>query len=235
MRNASVGMVATLAVALSTLAAGCGGIVMFDPDGAGGSGGSGSGAADTSVGAGPQVGGGPTTTGPQCELLSETRGASVAANLNLVGNVSWDNPEAVTEFGSGFAEIAGMSEGDTSRYLIAQDFGFALPPTATVFGVEVRWTREGLSGAGLEDNEVRLLKFGDPAGENRAAFGQTWGAFSLEVPYGGADDLWGEPWSAADVNDPSFGAALSVFYNFFAGNDWARATDVSITVYFTEC
>ena len=52
---------------------------------------------------------------------------------------------------------------------------------------------------------------------------------------GGADDLWDTSWRVADVNDPSFGAALSVAYTSFAGNDWPQVTDVTVTVTFTDC
>ena len=217
---------------LPTGAAGCGGKVLFEDDGDG-DGGSGATGAGPAAGAGPQAGGA-STTGPTCELFSETRGASVASNDASVGNRAWEDVEAVIEGASGTAEVSAMTDGEISHYLTAQGFGFSLPATATVVGVEVSWTRSALSGGGLVDSEVRLLKLGSPAGANRPSF-DFWGAAPVTSLTGGADDLWDTSWSVADVNDPSFGAALSVAYTSFAGNDWPQVTDVTVTVTFTDC
>ncbi len=65
---------------------------------------------------------------------------------------------------------------------------------------------------------------------------QAWTRDYLDVIYGGPTELWGEQWTAADINDPGFGAALSATYEFMAGNDWAKVDTVSITVdYLATC
>jgi hypothetical protein len=122
-----------------------------------------------------------------------------------------------------------MTSGEVSQYLKATGFGFALPANALVSGIYAQWERRSLSAVGLMDNAVRLVKDGVVQTEDRSE-NKVWQTKAEVSTYGGSNDLWGVPWTAADVNSATFGAALSVKYTSISGNDWAYAHDVSVSV-----
>lgn len=79
------------------------------------------------------------------------------------------------------------------------------------------------------DNLVKLVKAGSVAGNSKAS-ATHWGVTDEWVSYGGAQDLWGTTLSPSDVNNASFGAALSAVAGSGAT---AKVTAMRITVYYT--
>jgi hypothetical protein len=144
--------------------------------------------------------------------------------------VVWQNPDNIKARDGAFAAAPGLAGDESSEQLTATGFGFALPPTAIVHGVQVTVRRQTLSGSSaLRDTTVRLVSGGGPVGGNRA-LGTAWPFTATDVVYGSSSDLWGRPWTAAEVNDPSFGVALAARYVRTAGNDHARVDSVQMAV-----
>jgi len=79
------------------------------------------------------------------------------------------------------------------------------------------------------DNLVKLVKAGSVAGNSKAS-ATHWGVTDEWVSYGGAQDLWGTTLSPSDVNNASFGAAVSAVAGSGAT---AKVTAMRITVYYT--
>lgn len=62
------------------------------------------------------------------------------------------------------------------------------------------------------EQEVKIVKADGSIGTQNKASLSTWGQTANPgyTSYGGAADLWGETWTAADINDADFGAVINV-------------------------
>ncbi len=124
-----------------------------------------------------------------------------------------------------------LDDDEVSHYLMGTNFGFAIPPDATICGIEVTFDRSSSSGiAGgdrIRDNVVMLVKNGavDVDGDNKADKSSNWPTDDTNITYGSQFDLWGLTWTPADINSGNFGVALSV-YN--ANNNHERTARVDI-------
>jgi len=169
------------------------------------------------------------TTGP----ASPSTGADLAG----IGTEVWQstgNIFASDATGSSTGQrayVSAMTSGEVSRYLVAGGFGFAIPPGGLVTGIEAHVERRALSGIGIVDESVRLVRAGTVGSSNRS-IGGVWSTTDAIQDYGGATDLWGATWAPADVNDPGFGVALAVRYSSTAGNDWPLVDHVQMTVHY---
>jgi hypothetical protein len=155
------------------------------------------------------------------------------ADDSAVGSVLWSNESEITLDNGLFAE-ASLND-DISHYLKADNFGFSIPSGVTITGIVVEWYKAQLTttrGAiAVIDNAVRIVKDGS-IGSTDKSNGTAWGIGSL-VTYGGSSDLWGESWTAEDINDPTFGAVISAQLGA-SGSNTAQVDYCKITVYYTE-
>jgi hypothetical protein len=135
------------------------------------------------------------------------------ADVSDVGTIEWYHPDYITTPGTPYA-IANNIPGDggISHYLQGSSYGFVIPTGATINGITVVINRQstGSNAPFLRDYVVSLVKGGNIVGDNKAVTETDWpsGSFGTQS-YGGATDLWGTTWSAADINDSSFGVVLS--------------------------
>lgn len=110
-----------------------------------------------------------------------------------------------------------------SSYLYVSGFGFAIPSTATILGVEARVRTGTIFTSNLRENEVRLAMATNAAtlsSDNKATTGT---ALAIETEYvkGTASDLWGETTATltpAVVNATSFGLVYRVTRNSTAAS-----------------
>lgn len=139
---------------------------------------------------------------------------------------SWSNPTNVTG-SSGFATAttSGPHGGPTST-LFSDTYGFSIPTTATIVGVQVSITRTGTSGTDL-DNTVQLLVSGSAAGTNKAS-GAAWNTVAT-VTYGGPTDTWGLTLTPAQVNATNFGVTLTAIGGL---GDSIGAQNFQVTIYY---
>ena len=75
---------------------------------------------------------------------------------------------------------------------------------------------------------ARSTRSGSAIGTTDKSNPNYWNFPDNVVTYGGSSDLWGETWTAADINDPNFGFALAVF----VGDSVALVDAMSITVFY---
>ncbi|WP_375770418.1 hypothetical protein NR798_05850 [Archangium gephyra] len=145
----------------------------------------------------------------------------------------WISPDSALTVDEDPAYVPGMVENDTTARLESSGYGFELPDDALVAGIRVDVTRSALSGVGVRDFDLRLLKDGAPTGVSRALVEEegVWTGGSMTVSYGGEGDLWGRAWTIADIEAPDFGSGLRAQYPAPSGNDWARVDAVGITVF----
>jgi hypothetical protein len=160
------------------------------------------------------------------------RSATMALDDASIGTRAWGSPQNILAADGTSSAISAMIENEVSHYLVAKGFGVQVPSFATIQGIKVEWLRNSLSPGDLLDNAVRLVKGGAIQTTDRSSATE-WPTGATYASYGGPTDLWGTTWTPADVNAAEFGAALSVKYNSFAGNNWPYVDHARITVYFS--
>ena len=127
------------------------------------------------------------------------------------------------------AEVA--LDDSVSEYLRCMDYGFSIPAGAVIDGivVDVRRRTDNQSGT-TRDADLRLVKDGANHGDDRSTATNYPNNYSTES-HGGANDLWGASWTAANINATNFGAALRVEAT---GNEkTVRVDHISITVHYS--
>ena len=145
----------------------------------------------------------------------------------------WSNPGNITADDSSYA-TANMVLGTTTRRLEATNFGFAIPTGATIDGIVVTWKRKTSSTSfSPRDSQIRIIKGGAWGATDRAS-GTTWPTTEGTATYGSSSDLWGETWTAADINSSTFGAGLVAQTNAGKGQPTLSVNYCTITVYYTE-
>ena len=161
-------------------------------------------------------------------------------NDTSIGTTVWTAPGNVTVSDNTRASVSLVKNSGVSQAIKATGFGFAIPADAQIDGITVEWeTSEGglAAAGGIKDNAVRLVRAGtiEATDLSNTTF---WVAPASEafVTYGGATNLWGAAWTAADINNANFGAAISAKNVKVSGggaNEDADVDSVRITVNYT--
>ena len=161
---------------------------------------------------------------------SVTNNAGTGINNNAAGSIAWTNPGFITNIlDTNYATVSVNS--NNSNYLQATNYGFTIPASAVINGIEVIINRKTSSTSGrvTNDNYVSLLKAGAVLGNNKATTTGFTTSF-VTATYGNSTDKWGLTWTAADINAANFGAVLSVTAN---NNVIVSIDYIQIKVYFT--
>jgi len=144
--------------------------------------------------------------------MAQTTATSPATTVNdtTVGISAWTNPNNSQVSDNVYATNL-LSDGEegtaTSNYLKATNFGFSIPSGSTINGILVEIEAKS-SASTLTWTNVRAVKGGTISATTKA--GTTNGITTTEayssIPTTGAStDLWGESWTAADINASTFG------------------------------
>jgi len=177
------------------------------------------------------------------EAQAATAGPSFptsGVNDTSIGITAWTAPGNVTASENTRATVTLVKNSGVSQAIKATGFGFAIPADAFIDGITVEWeTSEGGTAAagGIQDNAVRLVRAGTIEATDRSNT-TFWVAPASEafVTYGGVVDLWGATWTATDINNANFGAAISAKNVKVSGggaNEDAQVDAVRITVTYT--
>jgi hypothetical protein len=173
-------------------------------------------------------------------LLTAAAGGSATAGPNF--------PTGATNTGTGSTWLTfstGLNAADavyahssvavsgSSRVLTSKGYGFAIPGTATINGIEIVVSRLNTAGV-IADSSLRLALAGTPSGTNKADTVTAWGGSQANITYGGASDLWGLTLTPTDVNDALFGVALVVANSDSSNSANAQVDYITIKVYYTS-
>jgi hypothetical protein len=153
---------------------------------------------------------------------SSVKFPGTGADDATVGTIAWTNPGNITALDASTAD-ATLSFGQTSHYLKATNFGFAIPAGATITGVLVTHLLGSL-GSTIVKNSIKLVKGGVISGSE--------GTTNSSTSFGGATDMWGLSLTSADINAANFGVVYSGFGRY-VGSSTLKLDAVTITVYYT--
>lgn len=124
-------------------------------------------------------------------------------------------------------EYSGVAAAEPVVELVAATAGPSSPGTAASPSPGTLWglpnnakVNDGVATVGNTDDwdyvaveqEVKIVKANGSIGTQNKASLAAWGLIANPgyTSYGGAADLWGETWTAADINDPDFGVVINV-------------------------
>jgi hypothetical protein len=144
----------------------------------------------------------------------------------------WDNLENIQVEDAELEEATQIVLVSTAYtdVMIVDQFELEVPDQATVTGLTVEVLRAG--DENVADDSVKIVKAGQ-VGDAERAVPVAWATELGWVSYGGGDDLWGESWTAAELNSDDFGVALSAVYALPAGNTRAYVDQVRVTVHYS--
>ena len=149
----------------------------------------------------------------------------------VVGGTAWSNPGNITASDNSYASVS-LTFFATSDALVATNFGFSIPGTATIDGITVSIEKNGTGFT--SDLAIQLTKDGTTAvGSNYAQFFTPWPGTDTNVGYGGAANLWGTTWIPAEINSANFGVYIrAIGINLF-GSSVASVDHVTVTIDYT--
>lgn len=155
-------------------------------------------------------------------------------NDNSIGTVAWTNPGNITLDDGSYAQASILFSNAYTNYLVASNFGFAIPDGSQIDGILVEIDRmKTPSSDSVTDNSIVIRKSNGTYGTVNKAIAGEWPTVFTYQNYGGAEDLWGESWTAADINNSNFGVALSS--NFMPDiQSIGRVDVIRMTIYYSE-
>lgn len=140
-----------------------------------------------------------------------------------------------TYFASNRLGKAGSGNNE-SEYLIATNFGFAIPSTMTIIGIEVSLARYADGTNCVTTETIDLYYDGSGVGTSKNEPYYYWPASEESKTFGSSSDLWG--WSSASpsyVNSSTFGVRIRIYNpNCTTYEPTGYIDYVKITVYYTD-
>lgn len=163
------------------------------------------------------------------------RSAGSGADNSGVGTQTWSNPTNITSSNDSRATVTVSPAPQISHYLVSSAHGFTIPGGSTINGivVEIERSTGAQFGSFGRDNRVRIVKGGAIGATDKASASEWPESTDATASYGSSSDLWGETWTAADINDSGFGAALAVTNTGAVDSVSMRVDHMRITVYYT--
>ena len=135
--------------------------------------------------------------------------SSDCVNSTSVGTKVWTSPGNAYSSDANYAVTTVLSSA-TSNYLKCTNYGFNIPLGATINGITVNvYRKTNRTSSKLVEAAMRVIKGGTVGSVDQlsaTAFTTT----MQSVSHGSSTQLWGQTWSASDINSTGFGAAYSV-------------------------
>ncbi len=156
--------------------------------------------------------------------------AGSGADDNAVGNIAWTNPGNITAYDGNLADATVAASSEQTHWLKATNFGFDIPTGSIIAGILVYVSGKIVGVAGWQLDFIRIIK-GGVIGTTVNKTAVLPNSTVNTVAASNSEDLWGETWTAEDINDEDFGVALSTI-----GSDGYTAAvsieDFEIVVYY---
>lgn len=176
----------------------------------------------------------PTLSPTPTPVFQGPKSAGTVVDDAAVGTVSWVNPANATASDNVYATATAPSTSlESTHYLKATNFGFNIPTNATINGINVEIERRKETFFQCVDNEIKIVKSDGSIGTTNKSAGASWSSSDTYDSFGGATDLWGESWTASDINDTDFGVVISPQIRMNPDGNPASVDHIRITVYYT--
>jgi hypothetical protein len=80
------------------------------------------------------------------------------------------------------------------------------------------------------DNSIKIIKSDGTFGTTNKATTNLWPTSDTYISYGSSIDLWGETWTAEDINDADFGVVLSSKDDYEVKSHYLKATNFGFSI-----
>jgi prepilin-type N-terminal cleavage/methylation domain-containing protein len=127
------------------------------------------------------------------------------------GLINWNNVNNVKIDDTSYSDTSG-STGSQSSTINSSNFGFNIPTGSTITGIKAEFNKYAIGTSGNHDNSIFIIKSNGMFGSLNKSTGSAWPITETYVSYGGPSDLWGETWTAEDINNTNFGVAISLIF-----------------------
>jgi hypothetical protein len=182
------------------------------------------------VGSGKVTGAATTVeVGDDVRMTRETWSVNDSAGAGA--GTSWTTPGNIVSSNNSKATYLVPINGQSNN-LDATSFGFAIPATAFIVGIEVDIERMASASSDLDDEDVFLLKAGVAAGTDHAAVSSYYPTSDSTRNYGSSSDLWGTTWTPAQINAANFGVRLKVDNDDTGTARTASIDHIQVTIYY---
>ena len=166
--------------------------------------------------------------------VTVTGSPTLCVNDTSIGTQPWTGLTNVVSQNNAYAQATGIN-GQITNYLKCTGYGFSIPAGATITGITVGvWD---YSAKTMSDQSMVLVKANNnqtgPLGTMDLATQTRLPGTNSEVIYGGATNLWGNTWTAADINSATFGAAFAAIRGPYNTTDTAFVDYMPITIDYT--
>jgi hypothetical protein len=169
---------------------------------------------------------------PQIIPQTSVSGSEVAATSSVINANITVNSSQYEGNGSQIRTTGSVTPGTVTDYIVARNFGIAVPTGVNVDGVlaATNWLGQ-YAGTGVITS-VALFYQGSILGQVKSP-GITNQQSSTTSTQGGNSDNWGTVLTPAIVNDSTFGIGFQVTAQESSGSDRSFFNNFSITVYYT--
>ena len=166
------------------------------------------------------------------QIAGPNSGGTFANVPRASSNQSWTNTGNAAASDNSYSTFGNLTGGVGSYtdYLQITNFGFSIPLTAVITGIEVEIERADPNSR-TSDGSIMIVQGGTITGTEHSSSA---GYSSSDNYYiaGNSGDLWGAAWTAADINSSGFGVAISARRSVSGGTTAGRIDHVRITVYY---
>jgi len=140
---------------------------------------------------------------------------------------AWGNLSNITTSDDQYAACS-IAKNEASDYLNATNFGFSIPSTATIQGIEVQIELKSDTADTTSDQTIQLLVNGSRSGDNKA-ISDSYPTSDTTRNYGGTADTWGLNLTPADVNSTDFGISIQSYSSGGASTAYIDYVAIQIT------
>lgn len=150
-------------------------------------------------------------------------------------NKTWITVENAEVSDNNYSDFGNLntSPGSYTDYIIANKFGFDVPPGAIINGIVVEVERSD-ANQNTADYSIRIIRYGIITGDEKST-SDPYPATDNYKTYGSSTDLWGEFWDPDIINDDGFGIAIAAQrINGTSDVTLGQVDNIRITVYYTD-
>jgi hypothetical protein len=158
---------------------------------------------------------------------------------NSIGSIAWASTDYIKAGGVTYAysQATANNSAVITNYIKGTNFGFTIPAGATINGIEfVAFRMVGYYSSSNKtyDYAARIIK-GGSIGATDKKNGTVWSEVGADRTCGSSTELWGETWTADDINSSDFGVALAATIDNSPNQGiYASLNNFRLKVYYTE-
>lgn len=163
--------------------------------------------------------------------------AAVARAGSLGASETWGTVANAQTSNNVRASYSNMTLGPQTGYTLwlqAKNLTDKVPDGKIIVGIVAHIERRKSAVDGtIQDDTVQSIKGGTVGGDDKS-LPNTYTTSDVTLDYGDVDDLWGQTWTAEEVNASGFGIAYSAFIDLAFDPSWPEIDAMTVTIYFED-